>query len=204
MLMNRCPGSLAGTPTLKVKKCPECGRDVEVFSNDVSVKCDCGFSVYNDVESCIQYCKYAKACVSEEMYKKLKRTRIAFIGVENTVRSVLAAALAKEINTSLKLGFVSAGTRPAEAPDPQTLATLEAENITWRSKPKDVSMVGVADIFVLLDPEVELPEQLAERARVIRWDIPRPGGEDAESYRRLARLIKEKVTGLIKEVEQDG
>lgn len=204
MLMNRCPGSLAGTPTLKIKKCPECGREVEVFSNDVSVKCDCGFVVYNDVESCIQYCKYAKACVGEEMYKKLKRIRIAFIGVENTVRSVLAAALAREINTSPKLGFVSAGTRPAEAPDPLALATLEEENITWRGKPKGVNMVGVADIFVLLDPEVELPEQLAERARVVRWDIPRPGKNDATSYRQLAGQIREKVESLIKEVEQDG
>lgn len=203
-MLNRCPGSLAGTPTIKIKKCPECGREVEVFSNDVSVKCECGFAVYNDVESCIQYCKYAKACVGEELYKKLKRIRVAFIGMENTVRSVMAAALAREINTSPKLGFVSAGVRPAVAPDPQTLETLEAENITWRGKPKDVAMVGMADIFVLLDPEVELPEQLAERARVIRWDIPRPGEKGVEDYPQLLELIKTRVTELIKEVEQDG
>jgi len=74
-MFDKCPGAIGiRTPTLKIKKCPECGGEVEVFSNDVQVKCDkCGFAVYNDLESCIQWCKYAKECVGEEVYKKLKR-----------------------------------------------------------------------------------------------------------------------------------
>jgi hypothetical protein len=74
MIDLHCPGAanIWGTPTLKIKKCPVCGGEVEVFSNDVKVKCEkCGFTVYNDIQSCILWCKYAKDCVGEEMYNKL-------------------------------------------------------------------------------------------------------------------------------------
>ncbi|MFZ5649860.1 MAG: hypothetical protein ACOY4I_03255 [Bacillota bacterium] len=201
-MLNRCPGSLAGTPTLKIKKCPECGSDVEIFSNDVKVECErCGFAVYNDVESCVQYCKYAKLCVGEELYKKLKRIRVAFVGVDNTVRSVMAEALAKEINESPRLGFVSAGVSPAGAVDPEAVEALGAENINWRGKPRDVVRIGQVDIFVLMGPEVELPPQI--EGRVIRWEIPRPGGKGAEEYRRLVQIIKEKIAELVGEVTEN-
>jgi len=73
-MFDRCPGAAnLRTPTLKIKKCPKCGAEVEVFSNDLKVECDsCGFVIYNDLELCINWCKFAKECVGEELYKKLK------------------------------------------------------------------------------------------------------------------------------------
>jgi len=69
---DHCPGAAnLKTPTLAIKKCPQCGEEVELFSNDISVKCRCGFVVYNEIESCIQWCKHAKECVGDEMYNKL-------------------------------------------------------------------------------------------------------------------------------------
>jgi len=203
-MFDRCPGSLAGTPTLKIKKCPECGNEVEIFSNDVKVKCDkCGFEIYNDVESCIQWCKYAKACVGEQLYRKLKRYRVAFVGVANAVRSVMAEALAKDLGISPRFGFVSAGTDPADAVEPGTLAALAAENITWHGKPKPLTRIGLADIFVLMGPEVELPEEFT-RTRVVRWDVPDPAGGDAASYRLVTGILREKIAELVKEVEGNG
>jgi transposase len=72
MILDHCPGSAnLRTPTLTLKKCPQCGEEVEIFSNDTEVACDtCGFVIYNDALSCIQWCKYAKDCVGEEMYNK--------------------------------------------------------------------------------------------------------------------------------------
>jgi NADH pyrophosphatase NudC (nudix superfamily) len=72
-MSDNCPGAAnLRTPTLAIKKCPRCGEEVELFSNDISVKCSgCGFVVYNDIASCVQWCKYAKECVGEEMYNKL-------------------------------------------------------------------------------------------------------------------------------------
>jgi len=76
-MLDRCPGTAnLRTPTLALKKCPQCGGEVEIFSNDISVKCSrCGFLVFNDVESCIRWCKYAKGCVGEETYNTLMEGR---------------------------------------------------------------------------------------------------------------------------------
>ena len=43
-MFDKCPGADSiRTPKLKVKKCPECGGDVEIFSTDLQVKCPtCG------------------------------------------------------------------------------------------------------------------------------------------------------------------
>jgi ribosomal protein S27E len=76
-VFDKCPG--AGnlrTPTIKIKKCPECGEELEIFSTDIKVKCyNCGFTVYNDLKSCIEWCKYAEKCVEKELYKKLKKEK---------------------------------------------------------------------------------------------------------------------------------
>lgn len=72
-MLDHCPGTAnLRTPTLSIKKCPQCGEDVEIFSNDLKVECgNCGFTIYNDILSCVQWCKYAKECVGEEIYRKL-------------------------------------------------------------------------------------------------------------------------------------
>jgi protein-tyrosine-phosphatase len=116
---------------------------------------------------------------------------------------VLAEALAKEANTSPQLGFVSGGVSPAQAADPLTLEALAQEKITWRGKPKDLLRVGLADIYVLMGEDVELPAQL-EKSRVIRWDIPSPGGKGPAAYRKTVSLLKEKIAGLMGEVSQSA
>ena len=72
--MFECPGAAnMRTPTLKIKKCPECGAEVELFSTDMKTECsNCGFTIYNDLQSCIQWCEYAEKCLGEELYQKLK------------------------------------------------------------------------------------------------------------------------------------
>jgi DNA-directed RNA polymerase subunit RPC12/RpoP len=77
MLNHYCPGSsgLRNNITLEIKLCPECGSDVELFSIDLKARCEkCGFVVYNKLQSCIQWCKYAEQCVGAEMYNKMKVT----------------------------------------------------------------------------------------------------------------------------------
>jgi len=58
--------------TLTERVCPNCGNIIELFSVDTEVACDkCGFVAYNDALSCVQWCKYAKQCVGEEMYEAM-------------------------------------------------------------------------------------------------------------------------------------
>jgi DNA-directed RNA polymerase subunit RPC12/RpoP len=72
-MIDKCPGaSTILQPTIKYKACPECGNQVEIVSTDMKVNCDkCGFTIYNDLTSCIQWCKLAKECVGEETYNRL-------------------------------------------------------------------------------------------------------------------------------------
>ena len=58
--------------TINERVCPHCGNIIELFSVDTEVACDrCGFVAYNDTLSCVQWCKYAKQCVGEEMYEAM-------------------------------------------------------------------------------------------------------------------------------------
>ena len=68
-----CPGAsgIRGTPTLSEKACPNCGKPIEMFSTDMQVQCVCGFIAYNDIQSCISWCKYARECVGDELYERI-------------------------------------------------------------------------------------------------------------------------------------
>lgn len=71
MMFEGCQGK-PRTPTIHEKVCPRCGGIIELFSIDTEVACDnCGFIAYNDTLSCVQWCKYAKQCVGEEMYNHM-------------------------------------------------------------------------------------------------------------------------------------
>lgn len=72
-MLDKCPGAAhLRTPTITLKKCPECGEEVEVFSTDMKVNCpNCRFTIYNNMEACVQWCQYAKECVGEEVYERL-------------------------------------------------------------------------------------------------------------------------------------
>ena len=73
MIMGGCQGQ-PRTPTITEKICPQCGNVVEIFSIDTEIACEhCGFKVYNDALSCVQWCKYARKCVGDEMYEYLMK-----------------------------------------------------------------------------------------------------------------------------------
>ncbi|MDR3279346.1 MAG: hypothetical protein LBT23_02435 [Synergistaceae bacterium] len=73
-MLESCPGAIGvkGAPTIKIKVCPECGKNIEIFSNITKNPCtNCGFIVYNDSMSCVKWCRYAKECVGEELYNQI-------------------------------------------------------------------------------------------------------------------------------------
>jgi len=200
-MFDKCPRA-AGirTPTIITKKCPECGREVEIFSNEMQTRCsNCGFTIYNDLESCVQWCKYAIECVGEELYKKLNKKRIAFICLGNACRSQMAEALAKRLSNRSNIEFVSMGTHPAQEVDSKALEVLREENIIWHGKPRGVQDKEPIDVVVTMGCEVACP--VIPDAKRIDWDIPDPRGKDIEDYRKTLGVIKEKVTALLKEVD---
>ena len=71
MILDGCQGK-SRTPTIEEKICPQCGHTIEIFSTDTEVACEnCGFVVYNDALSCVQWCKYARQCVGDAMYEQM-------------------------------------------------------------------------------------------------------------------------------------
>jgi len=202
-MFDSCPGAaqFTRTPTLKIKRCPECGGNVEIFSTDMQVKCDhCGFIIYNDLESCIQWCKYAKECVGEELYNKLKRKRVLFLCVGNASRSQIAEALARKLSSDRPdVQFTSAGTQPANKVEPKAVKVLREEGISWRGKPKMFSDKEPADVVVTLGCDVECPA--IPGAEIIAWDIPDLKGKDIKEYRRVLSILKRRVSQLLKRVE---
>lgn len=70
MIMDGCQGRPQTSIIEKI--CPQCGHEIELFSIDTQMTCEhCGFTVYNDTLNCVQWCKYAKKCVGEEMYETM-------------------------------------------------------------------------------------------------------------------------------------
>jgi anaerobic ribonucleoside-triphosphate reductase len=75
MLKNSCPGSIEiRQPKPEEIKCRKCGASVEIWSDETEAKCrECG-QVNSRIlgPSCIDWCAFAKECVGEDKYKKLK------------------------------------------------------------------------------------------------------------------------------------
>ena len=73
---SHCPGAAGfkGAEAIELKLCPDCGMEIEIFTRDIHVQCECGFVAYNDKQSCIQWCAYAKKCVGDEIFDKMMGT----------------------------------------------------------------------------------------------------------------------------------
>jgi DNA-directed RNA polymerase subunit RPC12/RpoP len=72
-MYSRCPGRDKNLRAA-IYKCPHCGAEVEIFSDEIKVKCrNCGKRVYRDkIPSCIEWCASARQCLGEERWKQLK------------------------------------------------------------------------------------------------------------------------------------
>lgn len=72
-MIQGCPGAagIRGAPDLTIKTCPECGGEIELFSNEISTPClHCGFVAYNDKQTCLEWCQYARECVGDALYEQ--------------------------------------------------------------------------------------------------------------------------------------
>ena len=70
----RCPGQDMRKLKVSLLKCPECGAEVEIFSDELRAKCQkCGAQVYKEnTPSCIDWCPSARQCLGEERWKALR------------------------------------------------------------------------------------------------------------------------------------
>jgi len=70
----KCPGQDTRKLRVALYRCPNCQTEVEMFSDELKVKChQCGKYVYKEsVPSCIDWCASARQCLGEKRWKELK------------------------------------------------------------------------------------------------------------------------------------
>ncbi len=73
-MTSKCPGQDFRKLRVSLHKCPKCGADVEIFSDEIKIKCQkCGEIVYREkIPSCIDWCASARQCLGEERWKELR------------------------------------------------------------------------------------------------------------------------------------
>jgi len=87
-----CPGSCdIREPRPEFVNCPDCGREVEIWTDELKAKCPgCGSKVFRAQQaSCIDWCPHAKECVGPEVYERLKPGMDEDISGKNTLLDVL-------------------------------------------------------------------------------------------------------------------
>ncbi len=73
-MLNKCPGQDDRNIKTEIITCPECGYKVEIFSDEIKVRCPkCKELVCKErLPSCVDWCKAARECIGEEKWKELK------------------------------------------------------------------------------------------------------------------------------------
>ena len=73
-MSERCPGQDGRGLSVTLHTCPKCGAEVEMFSDELRVKCHaCGEYVCKDqTPSCVSWCAKAQECVGDERLRELK------------------------------------------------------------------------------------------------------------------------------------
>ncbi len=73
-----CPGATRiKDPIPEFFKCPNCGAEVEIWTNEYVRKCSkCQTEVVREgVPTCIEWCEYGKECVGEEAYDRYMKAK---------------------------------------------------------------------------------------------------------------------------------
>lgn len=74
----KCPGSQKfSQPQPEIIKCPFCAKELEIWTDEAKAKCpSCKKTVTRKIDqSCLDWCKYARECVGDEVYNKYMKNK---------------------------------------------------------------------------------------------------------------------------------
>lgn len=76
-MISQCPGQDRRHIKAETIICPDCGYSVEMFSDEIKVKCShChGLVCKIRLPSCVEWCKSAKECIGEERWRQLFKNK---------------------------------------------------------------------------------------------------------------------------------
>ncbi len=64
----QCPGRTSAVAYLSsmLVPCPDCGKEVEIFGDEIKVRCRCGSYVFREaLPACSQWCSEAERCFGQ-------------------------------------------------------------------------------------------------------------------------------------------
>jgi hypothetical protein len=66
-MTQRCPGQDTRNLRIEQLRCPKCGYQAEIFSDEIKVKCvKCGNLICRQrLPSCVDWCKFSRECVDK-------------------------------------------------------------------------------------------------------------------------------------------
>jgi hypothetical protein len=72
-MINKCPGQDDRNIRLDTIRCPDCGYQIEIFSDEMKVRCPkCkNLACRDKLPSCVDWCKSARGCIGEEKWRQL-------------------------------------------------------------------------------------------------------------------------------------
>jgi arsenate reductase len=123
-------------------------------------------------------------------------TRILFACIGNSCRSQMAEAFCRALGGDVECA--SAGSKPAKAVQPDTIAAMSEVGIDMtQARPKGFKDLPDLkyDYLVTMGCEVDCP--FLPGAKVVQWQIPDPYGKGMDEYRRVRELIRSEVTNLL-------
>ncbi|MDE1819371.1 MAG: low molecular weight phosphatase family protein [Euryarchaeota archaeon] len=132
-----------------------------------------------------------------------KERQVLFVCVENACRSLMAEAM---FNANPPPGWraLSAGTRPASAPNPRTLPMLREIGLEAPAHPPVAltsEMLSVSSVRVTMGciDDASCPARLKE-LDYRDWGLPDPAKLDDVRFREVRDQLRERVEGLIREL----
>lgn len=77
-MISNCPGAQRfRKPEPEITSCPSCCAEVEIWTDEVKTNCPyCRTFIFRQtVQSCLDWCRYAKECVGDQLYDKYMQNK---------------------------------------------------------------------------------------------------------------------------------
>ena len=76
-MSEKCPGQTNEVIRVGLYKCPMCKYQVEIFSDELKVRCPkCGEMIYKEkLPSCVDWCASAKKCIGSAKWEEMEKSK---------------------------------------------------------------------------------------------------------------------------------